>query len=327
MKYIDLHSDTILPILQQGPESSLYDNDQIAIDIKRLKEGDSMAQTFAVWIPDADFDQIEVLEALAPTTPTEDKAYINLAVDRLNKEIDQYSDEIAWAKDSAAILANEKVDKVSALLTLEDARAIDNSMENIDWLNELGFLMIGLLWNEENCIGYPNSYDSKINNKGLKAFGIEAIHYMEELDMILDVSHLNDGGISDVLKYAKNPVVASHSNARALSSHPRNLLDENIKEIANTGGVQGLVFAPQFLGGPDSIDSTIDDMIRHLDYVYDIAGEDTLAIGTDFDGTSGNMEIASPIDMKKLFERLEDHGWPSKRIEKLAYKNVLRLYE
>lgn len=326
MKYIDLHADTILPILQEGEEASLYENSHTAIDVKKLQAGDSLAQSFAVWIPDGEYEGIEVDPVLAPNTPEEDKTYINLAIDRLNKEIAENADDIAWATNTDEILANEKAGKISALLTLEDARTIDNSMDNIDWLKEKGFQMIGLMWNHENCIGYPNSADDTENQKGLKPFGIEAIEYIESLGMILDVAHLNDGGIADVLAHAKHPVVASHSNARAIANHSRNLIDEYIKAIADTGGVAGLALSPRFLQGYDAEDSKIDDMIRHLDHMVEVGGEDVLAIGTDFDGTSGNLEIASADAMPKLFERLDDHGWPIERIEKLAHKNVLRLY-
>lgn len=326
MKYIDLHADTILGILQGGDSSSLYDNPDTHIDIKRLQAGDSLAQCFAVWLPDSDFEYMEVDSRLSPTNPKEDLEYMNLAVDRLNKEVQENSEYIAWAKNSNEIRKNEQEDKISAILTLEDARAVDSSLDNIKKFYDQGFRMFGILWNVENCYGFPNTEDPKGNQKGLKAFGIEAIQYMDELGIITDVSHLNDGGIDDVLKYSKMPVVATHSNSRSVAQHSRNLTDEHIKGIANSGGVVGLCISPRFLLGAGD-DSKIDVMIKHLDHNYNVGGEDILAIGTDFDGTTGNFEIGSPQDMPKLFERLAQHGWPEARIEKLAYKNALRLFD
>lgn len=326
MKYIDLHADTILPILQQGDDSSFYENTETHIDLKRLQEGQTLAQTFAVWLPDSDFDQIEVQSRFSPTNFEEDNTYIDLARKRLNKEIEKHSDIIAWAETTSDIHENEAAGKLSALLTLEDARTVDHSLENIERLEEQGFQMIGILWNHENCFGYPNSSDFELNRKGLKEFGIEAVQYMDELGITTDVSHLNDGGIADVLKYSKNPVLATHSNARSLTKNPRNLTDEYIKGIAESGGVVGLCFAPQFLGDPDK-GSTIDNMVRHLNHLLDIGGENVLAIGTDFDGISGNLEISSPREMSLLFERLEQENWPLERIEKLAFKNALRVFD
>ena len=326
MKYIDLHADTILPILQQGEDASLYENSNTHIDIKRLQKGQALAQCFAVWLPDSDFDLIDVDSRFNPSNPEEDLEYIDLAVNRLNQEIKQHSEDIAWAKNSTDIRQNDKDGKISAILTLEDARAINHSLENIERFYKQGFKIIGLLWNQENCLGFPNNTDPKINQKGLKPFGIEAIQYMEELGMLVDVSHLNDGGIADVLTYAKKPVLATHSNARSIANHPRNLIDEHIKGIAESGGLIGLCISPRFLRGSGN-ESTIEDMIRHLDYILDVGGEDVLAIGTDFDGTSGNFEIGSPKEMPKLFEHLEQHHWPLKRIEKLAHKNALRVFK
>ena len=326
MKYIDLHADTILPILQQGEDASLYENSNTHIDIKRLQKGQALAQCFAVWLPDGDFDLIDVDSRFNPSNPEEDLEYIDLAVNRLNQEIKQHSEDIAWAKNSTDIRQNDKDGKISAILTLEDARAINHSLENIERFYKQGFKIIGLLWNQENCLGFPNSTDPKINQKGLKPFGIEAIQYMEELGMLVDVSHLNDGGIADVLTYTKKPVLATHSNARSIANHPRNLIDEHIKGIAESGGLIGLCISPRFLRGSGN-ESTIEDMIRHLDYILDVGGEDVLAIGTDFDGTSGNFEIGSPKEMPKLFEHLEQHHWPLERIEKLAHKNALRVFK
>jgi membrane dipeptidase len=292
MKYIDLHADTILPILQEGEAASLYENSGTHIDIKRLKEGYALAQTFAVWLPDSNFDSIEVEPAFSPKNFEEDAAYINAAIDRLDEEVNKNSEIIAWAENTSDIRKNEEDGKLSAILTLEDARAVDGSLENVERLAERGFQMVGILWNHENCFGYPNSVDFHENQKGLKKFGIEAVQYMDELGITTDVSHLNDGGIADVLAYSKKPVVASHSNARSVTRHPRNLTDEHIKGIAESGGVIGLCFAPQFIGGKDN-ETRIENMVRHLNYLLDIGGEDVLAIGTDFDGISGNLEIDS----------------------------------
>lgn len=327
MKYIDLHADTILPLLQQGESASLYENENTHIDLKRLIKGKALAQCFAIWLPDAHFDMIDVETEFSPSTPAEDIEYIDLALDRLNHEIEKNSEVIAWAESADDIRKNGEAGKISAILTMEDARAVNGSLENIERFHQQGFQMIGLLWNKENSFGYPNSPDASLNEKGLKPFGIEGIQYMGELGMIVDVSHLNDGGIADVLNYSKGPVVASHSNARAIANHPRNLMDEYIKKIAETGGVVGVCVSPRFLRGYGEEDSTIEDMIRHLDHIYQVGGEDVLAIGTDFDGTSGNIEVSSPKEMPRLFERLADHGWPERRIEKLANDNALRIFE
>ncbi len=327
MKTIDLHSDTVLSLLQQKDEASLFENRQAHVDIKRLEQGNALAQTFAVWMPDPDFELHQAIPALSPKNQTEDLAYIDLAISRLKQEIKNHTDKIAWARNGEDIRENERNGKLSAILTLEDARALDHSLENIQRFYEQGFRMFGFLWNKENCIGFPNTSDKKLNQLGLKKFGVETIDVLNEMKILVDVSHLNDGGITDVLKYSKKPVLATHSNARYIAKHSRNLTDEHIRGIAESGGVIGLCFAHQFLTDDGEGVSRIEDMVRHLEHIYQAGGEDVLAIGTDFDGTSGQFEIDSPAKMSLLYEHLEGLRWPIDRIEKLAYKNALRVLD
>ena len=120
-------------------------------------------------------------------------------------------------------------------------------MNRLHTLYQEGVRLVTLLWNEENCIGSPNSKDRKIMQKGLKPFGFEVVEQMNSLGMLIDVSHLSDGGFWDVLSTSSKPIVASHSNARALCEHPRNLSDDMIRALAEKGGVIGLNFYPYFV--------------------------------------------------------------------------------
>ena len=156
--------------------------------------------------------------------------------------------------------------------------------------------------------------------------GKEAIEYMNEIGMLIDVSHLSDGGFYDVAKISKKPFVASHSNARALTPHPRNLTDEMLKILGENGGVTGINFSPKFLNDTlTSKDSKIVSMAKHLNHIRNIGGEDILAVGTDLDGVSGNLEIDSVDKMPMLFDALKKDGWSDDLLEKFAYKNALRV--
>ena len=181
-----------------------------------------------------------------------------------------------------------------------------------------------LLWNEENCIGYPNSRDGEVMKKGLKSFGIETVERMNELGMIIDVSHMSDGGFWDVLEYSKKPVVASHSNARALCPHPRNLTDEMIRALAEKGGVAGLNFYPYFVN--ENGKAGIEDLVRHLEHLFYVGGEDFVAIGTDFDGfDQGELELQNIGEMNLLYEALEKRKFNDGQIEKFWHGNVMRV--
>lgn len=180
-----------------------------------------------------------------------------------------------------------------------------------------------MTWNYENCIGYPNSLDNDVMRKGLKHFGFEVVERMNELGMIIDVSHLSDGGFFDVIKHTRRPVIASHSNAREITRVPRNMTDEMMHILADKGGIMGLNFHPYFLG-KDNV-SKIEHMIKHIKHIKNKAGIDTVALGSDFDGIEGKLEISNIGEIKKLIIELENSGFNQDEIEKICYVNAQRI--
>jgi membrane dipeptidase len=162
--------------------------------------------------------------------------------------------------------------------------------------------------------------------KGLKAFGKDAVAVMNDIGIIIDVSHLSDGGFWDVVYLTKRPFVASHSNCRAIAPHRRNLSDEMIRALANKGGVMGLNFYGPFLNADASgKESRIIEMLRHIKHMINVGGSELPAIGTDFDGMDGSFEIGDCSKMQLLFEAMEGEGFTIGQIEKVAYKNAERV--
>lgn len=320
MKYIDLHCDTLMKLVLSDENIDLASNDKTSVDFKRLKEGNAMAQFFAIFLPDEETYEYYKKE------PVPDDEYILKAVNILKESVGRNSDIIEMAFNADDIERNQKNNKMSAILTIEDGRSIDGKLEKIKKYYDMGIRLITLTWNYENSLGFPNSNDPEMMNKGLKPFGREAVEYMNELGILVDVSHLSDGGFYDVANISKKPFIASHSNARGISPHRRNLTDDMIRIIGEKGGVIGLNFCASFLNenaqGPNS---TIEMMIKHLNYIRNVGGEDVLALGTDLDGIEGNLEIDSCNKMPLLFDVLEKAGWSSKLIEKFAYENSLRV--
>ena len=160
--------------------------------------------------------------------------------------------------------------------------------------------------------------------RGLTPLGKEAVEYLNFKGGLIDVSHLSDGGFWDVKQISKKPFVATHSNARSITDHPRNLTDEMIRALAESGGVSGLNFCLSFLG-EDRERNHLEDHLRHLNHLKKVGGEDVVAIGSDFDGVGGKLVIDEPGKMALLFEALEKDGWSQRQIEKLAYGNILRV--
>lgn len=313
--YADMHCDSLMRVVKEGSET-IYNGEGMQSIQKQIEAG-QLLQFYAIFFPpqgkNSDFTM-------------SDEDYYTTLRSALVEQVEKHSDKIGLVYEYEELLENQKNGKVSAMLTLEDGRMVQGSMSQLKRLYEDGVRAIALTWNGENCFGYPNSKDPEIMNKGLTDFGIEAVRYMQELGMLVDVSHLSDGGFYDVLKYTDKPFIASHSDCRAITNHQRNLTDDMIEKLANRGGISGLNFCPTFCmeeGGEE--EETIANLARHIEHMYRVGGEDFPAIGTDFDGIRGKLEIRQPKELDFLLEKLEQDGIPSRIIEKFAYKNVLRV--
>ena len=220
------------------------------------------------------------------------------------KDMYTYSKDIGWVYSYQDILDNKKEGKLSALLSLEDGRVMKNDLDN------------------------------SVMESGLTEFGHSLVEYMQDVGMLVDVSHLSDGGFREVLEISKKtkvPFVASHSNCRAISGSPRNLTDDMIRELGNAGGVMGVNFYPVFLDNDRykkanmNHISKVDDMVRHIIHMKKVGGAEVIAIGSDFDGCDGTFEIKDASYMYILFDRMLKAGFTMEEIEKAAYKNVLRI--
>ncbi|MFL2128961.1 MAG: dipeptidase [Ruoffia tabacinasalis] len=319
MKFIDLHADTLMHTSLTGVDSLMH-NSQTHLDIQRLSQGGAMAQFLAVFM----LNEAIIKKQNRPIIS--DKEYIDQLYNHLQESIEKYNNSIQLATNYETLESNQMANNISIFLTLEDGRPIGEDLTRLENLYEMGFRLVTLTWNKENSIGYPNSFDKNDMRKGLKKFGFEVIELMNSLGMVIDVSHLSDGGFYDVIETSNKPIIASHSNARAISSHPRNLSDDMIKKIAESGGVIGLNFLGNFLNKDITQNqSTIKVMIEHLNHIRNIGGAEVLALGTDFDGMSGELEIDGPDKMNLLFDALWHSGWDYGTIEKFGFQNAMRV--
>lgn len=309
MKFIDMHCDTMLHLMND-PTINLKEND-LCVDVKKMRQANQMAQFFACFVNMSHF----------PGEYGWDEAY-NYMLQMIacsKRAIQDVGEDMVLALGYEDIVGNYKQGKMSAVLTIEEGGILNGKLSRLEELYELGIRLITLTWNHENCIGYPNKQEG-----GLKPFGIEVVEKMNELGMLVDVSHLSDAGFWDVLKYSHKPVVASHSNARALCNHPRNLSDEMIRALSQQGGVVGVNAYPYFLAS--SGEASMELMADHIAHIYHVGGEDVLGFGTDFDGyDDGFSDFCNISQMNMFYELLLKRGFTERQIEKFCFQNILRV--
>lgn len=318
-KTIDMHCDTLMRAYFRDKDD-LFTCPEFDLDISRMIESGMMAQFFAIFVPSAK------VYARYEKEYKGDDEYIDKCASIFNHTVQKHADVLAKATSAKEILDNYAGHKVSAILTMEDGVAVQGDMKKLDYFHSLGVRALSLTWNYENCFGYPNSKDPEIMQKGLKDFGKDAVKHMQEIGMLVDVSHLSDGGFYDVYKLSKVPFIATHSNARALCNHSRNMTDDMILKLHEKGGVMGINICPDFLDNiPENKDSKISRLCDMIEHEKEIAGIEVCAIGTDIDGTHGNFEMKGPCDSNKLFDELICRGFSTSDIEKIAYKNIIRV--
>lgn len=322
MGWIDLHCDTLYELLRGPKEWSLSKN-ELCIDADGMKKAETEIQFFACFV-----DVRQWKEEWCDSRWEAGYLKVMQMLNRLHEEEDENLRQIFSFEE---ISVNRQQGVVSAVATVEEGGVLDGEIERVDELYEKGVRLITLTWNYENCLAYPNSRNAQVMQGRLKPFGMEVMHRMNELGMMVDVSHLSDGGFWDCIKYSKAPVVASHSNCRALCEHPRNLTDEMLRALAAKGGVAGLNFYPAFLRKENEQDKTAvspRDIARHAKHMIEVAGEDIVAIGTDFDGfeMEDNPDYLSHVgEVEKVWDAFQKEGITPRQIEKIQSQNALRV--
>lgn len=309
MKLVDLHCDTISKLTFEKKNENLYDSSN-SVDIKKLQRSHSLLQVFAMFVyMDGKCDPLKDCLEMA---------------DKFYNELDKYKNYIAVVKSYKDIEKNERQNKISALLSVEEGGVIEGKLYNLRNLYRLGVRLMTLSWNFPNEIGFPNCKQEYMKN-GLTDFGKEVVEEMNNIGMVIDVSHLSDGGFYDVARLSKKPFVASHSDARSITNHPRNLTDDMIKILSQKGGATGINFCSDFLGNSEH--GTIEEMVQHIKHIKKVGGIDVIAIGTDFDGIEKDPEIKNSGEMDKLYCALKDEGFSDDDVEKIFYRNALRVFK
>ena len=308
----DCHCDTLTELYNKN--ASLYENEQ-HFDIKRQIALGGGLQFCAIYVPTEVFRYQGGLR------------YTLCLLDKYNQEIKKLHEngidvlQVRTAEDAGNVLKH----KAATLLAIEEGGAIDGSMEALRCLYELGVRAMTLTWSNRNDIA--DGINEEATGSGLTIFGKQVVAEMNRLGMLVDVSHISTAGFWSVIETSTKPIIATHSNAKSLCAHPRNLNDEQIKALAQNGGLAGITFAGQFLE-EDWRNACIESVYKHIDYMLNLIGnDDHIGFGSDFDGISHPpYNIQGVQDYKPLIEYLSKY-YSDETINKITHQNVINLLQ
>lgn len=308
----DCHCDTLTELYNKN--ASLYENEQ-HFDIKRQIALGGGLQFCAIYVPTEVFRYQGGLR------------YTLCLLDKYNQEIKKLHEngidvlQVRTAEDAGNVLKH----KAATLLAIEEGGAIDGSLEALRCLYELGVRAMTLTWSNRNDLA--DGINEEATGSGLTLFGKQVVAEMNRLGMLVDVSHISTAGFWSVIETSTKPIIATHSNAKSLCSHPRNLNDEQIKALAQNGGLAGITFAGQFLE-EDWRNACIESVYKHIDYMLNLIGnDDHIGFGSDFDGISHPpYNIQGVQDYKPLIEYLSKY-YSDETINKITHQNVINLLQ
>lgn len=304
MDLFDGHCDTILRCYLEGGGLRRQTGH---LDLERRRGKSRWAQFFATFGSPEDMPGRSLWEVFL-----EEYALFR-------SEMDANADLVAFCRTGEEARAAFAAGKTAAFLSAEGAELLDCDPDKLRLAHRMGVRIVNITWNHPNALSGTNAEEP---DRGLSEQGRAFVKTMGELGMLVDVSHLSDPGFWDVMEVTDRPVVATHSNARAIFPHPRNLTDEQFTAIINTNGVAGLNMYAGFLGE----DPDFDTVVSHLEHFLALGGENNVSMGGDWDGITQMPRGMSGIqDMEKLYEHLLRRNYSESLLEKVFYSNLMRV--
>ena len=322
--YFDAHCDTVYRCLETGETSALDYGDSREeqcryyaasahlrkngghIDLERSRQFSRCAQFFALFHDAAE----------APADGL--WAQCRRMHDFFLREMADNADIVRHCRTGREVDETVAEGKTAALLSIEGADLLDCDVHKVETVAQCGLRFLNPVWNRANVLSGTNAEEPE---RGLSAAGRDFIHVLEEHAIYPDVSHLSDAGFWDLVHIARRPIVASHSNARAVCPHRRNLTDDQFRAIRDSGGVAGLNLYLHFVGQP-----TMDALVAHVEHFLALDGEKTLCLGGDLDGCEALAAgMAGMQDVPKLYEALKARGYGDALLEDIFWNNLRRL--
>ncbi|MEI4484596.1 dipeptidase [Frigidibacter sp. MR17.14] len=340
----DGHNDFLLRLLRdpaRRDEIWLTGEGKGQLDLPRMRAGGFAGGFFAVYIPSpkdaAGLDYDALMDNPPYQVPLPAPAPLDAALPVATAMIGhlkwmERTGTLSICTTTAQIRAAMAAGKIAAILHMEGAEAISEDLDTLHVWHGLGLRSLGPVWSRPTAFGhgvpfaFPSSPDT---GPGLTEAGRRLVAECNALKIMLDLSHLNEKGFDDVARLSDAPLVATHSNAHAVTPSARNLTDRQLKMIAESKGMVGLNYATSFLRPDGRKDPAFgfDVMLRHMDHLLSILGEDHLGLGSDFDGATIPAPLGDVAGLPRLIEAFRAHGYGEALIEKLAWKNWLALLD
>lgn len=336
--FFDGHNDTILKILmgKATVPDIVQGYDSGHIDLPRAHKGGFGGGFFAIFVPSggprSNLDSLGGTSYDMPLPEMVDRAEARAFVDRAFEAFAdlESAGAITICRSVGDIALALETDQMAAVLHIEGAEAIGPDLEELQTFHDRGLRSLGPVWSRPTIFGegvpfrYPSTGDI---GAGLTEAGKRLVRECNRLKIMIDLSHLNEKGMDDVAALSDAPLVATHSNAYEICPHARNLTDRQLRQIADSDGMVGINLASGFLrpDGQMNSDFELDVLLRHLDHLIKILGEDRVGLGSDFDGALVPRDIGDCAGLPNLRAAMTDHGVGSELMTKLTHGNWLRV--
>lgn len=312
MYIADCHADTLsrLLVLEDQAMSLVLPQAKHHSDLPRMKAAGVKLQVFSIF-----------------TMPYEAGHYGTV---RSLQMMQIYRNDVAKHDDLALVESAKDLDDFESsdktlygIFSMEGASPLCGDLKLLDVFYRQGLRAIGLTWNHRNELADGLGVGS---NYGLTPFGREVIQRMNELGMVVDLAHINEAGFWEAMELSHDPVIVSHADAKVLCGHRRNMSNAQLEALKANQGFIGICFAPSFLN-PNPAEASLDDVIRHIDYICERIGSRHVAFGSDYDGIETTPKGLEDVScFPKVLQRLEQMGYSESDRENIAYANVLRIY-
>ncbi len=314
---LDSHCDTPM-FFHLGVNLSQRDPN-VLVDFQKMQEGRLDISNMVCYLPQPAKGTTFSKKIHFPIESP--KQYVDFIFDSIEKQVAESDGKAAIARSVADIQQNKQKGIRSIMLGIENGLALEGDISNVEYFAKRGITYITLCHNGDNDI--CDSCRGEHTFGGLSDFGKQVVSKMNDLDILIDLSHAGEETFYDVVRESKKPIVCSHSNCRAFCDHPRNLTDDQMRRLAENGGVMQITMYPGFLQKDEN--ASILDVLAHLKHAIEIVGIDHVGIGTDFDGDGGVPGLSDASDMLNLTRHLIKAGYSDEEIEKIWGKNWLQL--